>query len=210
MRLVSKPYVILFFREYLVHATSTSAEVYKECLDNFLVGLIDTPIHVGSTIFGGWREVKNLQLKIPRGTPWKGCELTPTQIIIEIIGKSKTTMSLRPSTAPPIQDMPPPGGYKKVRRINLLSPLFGSASVVIGVSPPNCSSSTRSHTHTHTLSLIHVEIICIYLDRFYSLPPRTWSQGMATLGWRHHPHPVRILPNRPNESTSHPTKDARA
>ena len=25
-------------------------------------------------------------------------------------------MSFRPSTAPPIQDMPPPGGYKKVRR----------------------------------------------------------------------------------------------
>ncbi len=23
-------------------------------------------------------------------------------------------MSLRPSTAPPVQDMPPPGGYKKV------------------------------------------------------------------------------------------------
>ena len=33
--------MILLFHEYLVHATSTSAEVYKECLDNFLVGLID-------------------------------------------------------------------------------------------------------------------------------------------------------------------------
>jgi hypothetical protein len=30
-------------------------------------------------------------------------------------------MSLRPSNAPPIQDMPPPGGYKKVSAIILPS-----------------------------------------------------------------------------------------
>jgi len=32
-------------------------------------------------------------------------------------------MSLRPSTAPPVQDMPPPGGYKKVinRRVVRIS-----------------------------------------------------------------------------------------
>ena len=59
-----------------------------------------------------------------------------------------------------------------------------------------------------TLSLKN--ILTIILDRLWTLPPWTWSQGMATLGRCHHPHPLRLLPNRPDESTSHPTEDARA
>ena len=83
-------------------------------------------------------------------------------------------MSLRPSTAPPIQDMPPPGGYKKVRRINLLSPLFGSASVVIGVSPPICLFDTLSHT----LPLSH-QFRSILLATSPNVVPRDGNSGLA-------------------------------
>jgi hypothetical protein len=39
-------------------------------------------------------------------------------VVNEVLSVESTIMSVRPSGLPPIQEMPPPGGFRKVREID--------------------------------------------------------------------------------------------
>jgi hypothetical protein len=60
------------------------------------------------------------------------------QVVNEVVSVDSTTMSVRPSGLPPIQEMPPPGGFRKVREVDVLKRDENDVSVPVyrvGCSP---------------------------------------------------------------------------